>query len=210
MGVMDEQFDKASFALTLKAPLSGIVKSTFGYHIIKLLDIQQKQTLPFAQVKVTILKTLQKDKADERYYDLQQQLREVAFEAPDSLDEAAGAVNTQIQHIALFSRDNVPALLDDPALLNILFDIDFRDEGLNSDVFELSDKRSIVVRVSNFKEAATESLDKVSSAIKAQLSEQNSRAKAHDFTLQVLDKLNKGESVEALLKDKSNYNLLTH
>ncbi|AGH81671.1 PpiC-type peptidyl-prolyl cis-trans isomerase [Psychromonas sp. CNPT3] len=202
-GVMDEQFDKASFALTAKAPLSDIVKSTFGYHIIKLLDIQQKQTLPFAQVKATVMKTLKKENADERYYDLQQQLREVAFEAPDSLDEAAGVVNTQIQHIALFSRDNVPALLDDPALLNLLFDIDFREEGLNSDVFELSDKRSIVVRVSNFKEAATESLDKVSDTIKSQLSEQNSRAKAHDFTLQVLEKLNKGESVEALLQDKS-------
>ncbi|KPU82601.1 peptidylprolyl isomerase [Psychromonas sp. PRT-SC03] len=202
-GVMDPAFDNASFALTKKAPLSGLVKSAFGYHIIKLIDIQEKKTSPFKQVKSQVMATLQKEKIDEHYYDLQQKLREVAFEAPDSLDEAAGTLNTQIQHTALFSRDNVPALLDDKALLNTLFDIDFRDEGLNSDVFEISNQRSIVVRINEFKEAATEPLSKVSNMIEAQLSEQRSQEKARDFMLQVLDKLNKGQSVTALLKEKS-------
>lgn len=202
-GVMDPDFDKASFALTSKAPLSGLIKSTFGYHIIKLLAIQEKETLPFSQVKDQVFNTIKKEKTDENYYALQQELREVAFEAPDNLDEAAGVLNMKIQHTALFSRDNAPVLLQDNALLNILFDIDFRDEGLNSDVFELSDKSSIVVRISEFKDASTEPLSKVSDTISTLLSEQRSRTRAFDFTLKVLDKLNKGEAVTPLLKGKS-------
>jgi len=50
-GVMDPDFDTASFALTKDAPLSALVKSSFGYHIIKLMDIQESQALPFAEVK---------------------------------------------------------------------------------------------------------------------------------------------------------------
>ncbi|MCW8995273.1 MAG: SurA N-terminal domain-containing protein, partial [Psychromonas sp.] len=150
-GVMEPAFDKAAFALTKDAPLSALVKTKFGYHIIKLIAVEKPKTLPFAEVKEQVKAALQQEKMNDLYFDLQQKLGEVAFESPDSLDEAAAAINGKIVHTGLFSAEQAPEILANKKVLQTLFDSNFRDEGLNSDVIELSDNKAIVVRVNQYK-----------------------------------------------------------
>ena len=56
-GRMDPTFEKAAFALK-KGEVSGIVKTQFGYHIIKVNDIEEQHTKPLAEVKDRIVRTL--------------------------------------------------------------------------------------------------------------------------------------------------------
>ena len=56
-GVMDEAFDAALFSLD-KGQYSAVVKTNFGYHIVKLLDVQAGSTAPFADVKDKIIAQL--------------------------------------------------------------------------------------------------------------------------------------------------------
>lgn len=202
-GVMDPDFDAASFALTKDVPLSGLVKSSFGYHIIKLMDIQESQTLPFIEVKAQVKVAVEKDKISELYYEQQQQLSEVAFESPDNLDEAAGVLNSDVLHAGFFNVDNAPQLLADKAVLRTLFDINFREEGMNSELIELAENRAIVVRVNEYKEAATRPLAEVSEQIEAQLNAQKAHSQAELFANSILSKLKAGESVAELLKNKN-------
>lgn len=201
-GVMDPAFDEAAFSLTKEAPLSDLVQSQFGYHIIKLLDIEESETATFADVKAQVKDALQKEKTDELYYDLLQQLGEVAFESPDSLDEAAGVINAQIQHSELFSAEQAPEVLADPAVLQTLFDSSFQDEGLNSDVIELAANKAIVVRVNEYKPAAAQPLAEVSDAIAAQLRAERAHRKAQEFVELLSTKLIAQESIEPLLAEK--------
>jgi len=201
-GVMDPAFDEASFALSDAAPLSEVVESQFGYHIIKLVDIEERETLPFADVKERVKTALLAEKSSELYYDLHQTLSEVAFESPDSLDEAAAAISAQIQHSALFSVDNAPADLSDRSLLQTVFDQNFRDEGLNSELIELADNKAIVVRVNEYQEAAQKPLSEVSEQIKADLTMQKSQDLAKQFVQTIVTKLNNSESIDAQLASK--------
>lgn len=201
-GVMDPDFDTASFALTKEAPLSDLVKTTFGYHIIKLMDIQGAEALPFADVKGNVKIALEKEKSSELYYELQQQLSEVAFESPDNLDEAATVLDGEVLHANFFSADNAPQALSDKAVLRTLFDLNFREEGMNSELIELAENKAIVVRVNEYKEAATRPLAEVSEQITAQLNEQKARSQAELFAQLVLTKLKADESVSELLADK--------
>ncbi len=57
-GEMVPAFEKAAFALK-KGEISGIVKTRFGYHIIKVIDIQKAHTKTFKEAKLEIEKKLE-------------------------------------------------------------------------------------------------------------------------------------------------------
>ncbi len=61
-GMMVPPFEKAAFALK-KGELSKIVKTSFGYHLIKLLDKKPGQKTDYAHARPEILKHLQEEKA---------------------------------------------------------------------------------------------------------------------------------------------------
>ena len=79
---MDPAFDKSAFTLTSEDPVSDIVKSEFGFHIIKLIEAQETETLPLSEVKSQIEVALKAEKTKELYDNLYQRLSEVAFESP--------------------------------------------------------------------------------------------------------------------------------
>ena len=55
---MAPEFDKALFELKKEGDISPIVKTRFGYHIIKLTREAQANTQPFNQVKNMIRRDL--------------------------------------------------------------------------------------------------------------------------------------------------------
>ncbi|QWR78958.1 peptidylprolyl isomerase [Candidatus Magnetomonas plexicatena] len=60
-GQMVPEFDKAVFSMT-KGEIGGPVKSQFGYHIIKLTDIQPAKKLEFENSKAMIIQFLTQEK----------------------------------------------------------------------------------------------------------------------------------------------------
>ncbi|MEI6897288.1 MAG: SurA N-terminal domain-containing protein [Psychromonas sp.] len=202
-GVMDPAFDKVSFALTKASPLSEIVESTFGYHIIKLVDIEASKTLPLEDVRGLVEVTVQNNKSSNLYYQLYQTLSEVAFESPDNLEEAAGVVSGKVHHSGLFSAADVPLVLNNRVLLQTIFEQNFRDEGMNSDLIELSDNKAIVVRVNDYQEATLKPLDEVSEQIESNLMLQKSQQLALQFAQAITVKLDNNDSIDADLLENN-------
>lgn len=202
-GVMDPAFDKSAFLLTVDAPLSEVVKSEFGFHIIKLIEAQESKTLPLSDVKSKIEVALKHDKVKELYDNLYQRLSEVAFESPDSLEEASAEVGVDIETSGFFSAADASNVLNNRTLLNLVFDENFRSEGLNSEIIELNDSQAIVVHLKEHKEAAAKPLDEVSEQIVVQLEEQKSADAAKQFVESLMAKLDAGESVSNELAAKN-------
>ncbi len=200
-GVMDPAFEGAAFALQNKGDVTAqLVRSEFGFHIIKLVDIQAAKVKPLSEVKLAIESRLQHDLAADKFYDQQQLLVEQAFEVPESLDAAAESTGLTIVSTELFAATQAPEPLNAPEVLDQIFNEDFILEQANSDLINLSDEQSIVVRVNQHKAQATKPLDDVKADITARLTQQKAEQKARVVAKSITDKLTAGESIESELQ----------
>ena len=166
-GDMDADFETAAFALSEEGELSSVVKSAYGYHIIKLVALEPAQVQPLAEVADDIAQVLKQDRATAEFYELQQRLAEVSFEVPDTLEDAAAATGQKVHTTPLFSRTEATAPLSEPLVMNKLFDAEFIEQRMNSEVIELGKEHAIVVRITDYQPARTQSLDEVKAQVEA-------------------------------------------
>ncbi|KDV02189.1 MULTISPECIES: peptidylprolyl isomerase [Aeromonas] len=196
-GVMDPAFEKAAFALAKAGDLSAVVKSPFGFHIIKLLAVEPAKTKPFVDVMSDTIARLQSEKAKEQFFAEQQKMADSSFENPDSLDLTAEAMGLQVQSTGYFSQADAPAPLNDPKVLSVAFSEQLRDDNTNSDVIELADGMALVLHIMGHQPKAAKPLaevkEQVITAIKHDKASEVARGKAQGL----LDKLKAGENVQA-------------
>ncbi|WP_324036743.1 peptidylprolyl isomerase [Aeromonas caviae] len=196
-GVMDPAFEKAAFALAKAGDLSAVVKSPFGFHIIKLLAVEPAKTKPFVDVMSDTIARLQSEKAKEQFFAEQQKMADSSFENPDSLDLTAEAMGLQVQSTGYFSQADAPAPLNDPKVLSVAFSEQLRDDNTNSDVIELADGKALVLHIMGHQPKAAKPLaevkEQVITVIKHDKASEVARGKAQGL----LDKLKAGENVQA-------------
>lgn len=75
-GQMVPPFEEASFSVPV-GEISDIVETTYGYHIIKVID-RKKETRPFDEVRSEIVAQIRRGQQNEVYKDLLDQLKEIA------------------------------------------------------------------------------------------------------------------------------------
>jgi peptidyl-prolyl cis-trans isomerase C len=77
-GMVDKSFEQAAFALKRRGELSDIVKTEFGFHIIRLEDRKNPRQLKFSEVQEEIKKFLRENKRKKILTAHVQELREGA------------------------------------------------------------------------------------------------------------------------------------
>ena len=200
-GMMDEAFDDAAFSLAQVGDVSDVVETEFGFHIIKLTDIKPEEVTPLAEVSEEIRNQLATDKATDRFYSLQNDMANLAFEVPDTLEDVAGVANKPVKETGLVSAQLVPAPLNVPAVTSRVFDPAFIEEGLNSDLIELDDDTIAFVRIAEHEPQRTQSLDEVRTRILAQLRAEKAQQAAADWATNVVEQIKAGETPSLELGD---------
>lgn len=202
-GIMDPAFEEAAFGLQNIGDISDVTESEFGFHIIKLTDIKPEQVEALADVREDIEQRLLRDAATERFIEIQQNMAQVAFEMPDTLDEVAAVAEKAVQESDFITRDNATGVLAEPAVLNELFSPELIEDRVNSDVIDVSDEHIVFVRVSDYKPQRTQSQEEVAALIDAALTQQKAQQLALAWAEEVASLLKEDEAAaQAKLAEK--------
>lgn len=191
--VMDPSFEEAAFALTKVGETTGLVKSEFGYHIIKLDELKDSVAKPYQEVAAEIKQELKDQQAIDQYYELQSELEKVAFEYPDSLDDAAKAISAKIQTTDFISERDAPELLKTPAVLQAIVSPEVKEDGLNSEAIEVAPEHIVVVRVEDSRDETVLPLEDVRSDVVKALANVKGEQTAIELAQNLVEELKQGK-----------------
>lgn len=200
-GLMDDVFDEAAFAISAVGETSDIIQSDVGFHIIKLTDLKAESVTPLAEVSEEISAQIIADKATDIFYELQSEMANLAFEVPDTLEDVAGVANLSIEETGLVTAAMVAAPINVPAVTAKMFDAEFIEEGLNSDIIALNDTQVVVVRVAGHEASRTQTIDEVRPTILARLRAEKAQLAAFDWANTVVEQLSNDETPDLMTGD---------
>jgi peptidyl-prolyl cis-trans isomerase D len=121
-GRMVPEFDQAVFAMQPNQ-ISDLVKTQYGYHIIKLMDKKVATTKPLAEVRQQITDQLAYERAQAQAADLAEKLGK-QISKPADLDSVARANGLTAQESGFFARDEpIAGLGPAPEVTNKAFEM---------------------------------------------------------------------------------------
>ncbi len=202
-GIMEESFDEAALALVNIGEISQLVKTSFGYHVLKLTDYKEEAVQDLADVQADLRIKLSNDQAQDKFFTLQQEMARISFEFPDSLEDAASEVNVVIQTSPWLLRNGNSMPFDQANVIEAAFSEMVLQDNMNSDLIEVNDSVVLVLRLNTLQEANVKPLEEVKSQIKDILVNQKSTEKAQQTVDSLLADFNAGTDISTQLASLS-------
>lgn len=195
-GVMDAEFEKAMFELEKEGDVSGVVKSEFGFHLIKLLEIKSGEVRPLSEVREQIASRLKNEKAEEAFYIKKDKIAQLAFDNYDSLTAAAAEGELEIKTSDAFPRSGGAGVFANAELLQEAFGNDVLLDKRNSSAIEISEDHIVILRAKEHTPSRTKTLDEVKAEVTLALRSKKAREAAKAIGDELVAKMNAGESIE--------------
>ncbi len=167
-GVMDESFEEVAFSLQ-KGEVSEPVRSSFGYHLIKLTDIKGGETKPLEAVKKQLKEEIILQKAHDLFLDQAELLANLTYENPDSLEVVTLEMGLPVRKTAMFSRGGGKGIAGNPKVDSAAFSEEVLDEKNNSEVIEISDDYLVVIRIDKHEDSSVLPFEEVKGIISNEL-----------------------------------------
>lgn len=200
-GELDPEFEKAAFALEL-AQVSNPVKTSFGYHLIKLTELEPGEVKPFETVKSEVEKAYRRHTAENTFYEVGERLAQISYESPDSLAPAAESADLEIKTSDLFTRQEKDGFGANPKIAVAAFG-DQVLEGKNSDTIEITGDRVMFLRLAKHIPASTKPLDEVRDQVVDQIRTQKAREAATQEAARLFAELKAGGSLTGLAESNN-------
>lgn len=199
-GVMVDAFEEVAFSM-IEGEISDPVESPFGFHIIKMVEIKPEQVKPFETVRDKLEKEYIDQQAEDQFYDKAEQLANLTYENPDTLDIAAEELGLTVKTTGLFERSNGAGIAANPRFREAAFLPDVLDAGNNSETIELSPNRLVVLRVKEHQPPSYRPMDEVRGQIETQLVMEAASKKVEDLGGAIIEQTNDGQQIAAVVEE---------
>ncbi|MGB9464323.1 MAG: peptidylprolyl isomerase, partial [Candidatus Acidiferrum sp.] len=193
------EFEKAAFSLA-KGSISDLVKTQYGFHILKIIDKESAHTKPFEEVKDSIRTPLLLSEADKQAGDIADKLSQAIRQSNKvSLDDLAKQYHLTV-------GETRPVAATDP-----LFELgNSQDVKVSDSIFRLregelslpvhTDRGYLVLSIKQILPAHQGSLDEVRDKIVADLKQEKASTEARTKADDLIRRVKAGEKFDAAAK----------
>lgn len=195
-GMMVKPFEDAVFGLT-PGGISDLVESEFGFHIIKLTEIQGSAP-SFEEMRANIRAELMYQKSLAKFVEEAEKFSNMVYEQFDSLKPAAEALGLQVQSSQWMSREDAQKFFKNERLVNALFSDELLKEKRNSEAIEVAANTLLSARVVDHKPSAARSFEEVEPALQEFLKHEQAVAMANRKGAELLASLREGKEIAEL------------
>jgi len=179
--------------------IKGPVKTQFGYHIIRLDEIQAGKSKSFDEARSELESQLRRDRATDRFGEVQEQLQAKAAEPGADLNSLAQQYNLQAGDVASFLKGaGAPPLGAAPALQELVFADPPLALGRLGGPVLVGDDRLVIVKVLERRKPQPRPLAEVREGIAATMTREHGTQAALKAAEAARDKLEGGTSFEAV------------
>lgn len=189
-GTFVDAFEQVAYDLALNE-MSAPVQTEFGFHLIKVIDIEAAKTPKFADVVDQVTLAYRQSQAEDVFVQQSANLSELAFETLD-LIEISDVLGLTIESTGPASRDNAEGILASPQVAAAAFSSSVLLDGNNSDLIELDPNHHLVLHLKAYQAQEIKPLETVSRVIQDLLAREMAVALAEAQAKDIVKMLEEG------------------
>lgn len=196
---ISSDLQKAVGDLTKAGDVSDLTRTSNGFAIVKAVEVKEPKVQSFDTVKDKVKEMYIRQHAEEKFAEMRDQLADMTYEHPNSLQVAAKNLGLEIKTTEFFAKDKAGK---DISQVKKVRDTAFSNDVLNlqnnSDVIQLNPESVVVIRVKSHVASALLPLSSVSRQIEEKLKLQEAEVRAKTFAHDFMTKLQTGENPQTL------------
>ena len=189
-GTFFPEFEAAAYGLVV-GEVSEPVETEIGYHIIKLLEIDEAVQPSLADVRDEVEQRYRMYVTEDEFVTRSSRLAEMLFEAID-LEAPAAKLGLEVLSTGNLSRDSKNFLMANNSVATAAFSADVLIDGNNSDLLELTDSHHVGIRVEEYAPSVARSLAEVTEDIRYILQRGKAESLAEVRAAAIVEAINGG------------------
>ncbi|MFN3238742.1 MAG: SurA N-terminal domain-containing protein, partial [Pseudomonadales bacterium] len=189
-GTFVPEFEEVGYNLGLNQ-MSEPVLTEFGYHIIKLLDIEEAKEPVLAEVREKVEQAYRDAEAEGLFVDLSTQLSELSFESAD-LGGPADELELEVKSTGHVGRSVTTGFAANVDVMDAAFSVDVLQDGNNSALIEITPNHHAVIRVAEHSPSDLKPLDVVREEVETAVRRNKAEALALEQAEQMVAMLEEG------------------
>lgn len=191
-GMMLKPFEDAAFALK-QGEISGLVKTDFGYHIIKLIAVKPAKLLPFDEARAGITDRLRQQRASDMFAELAEAFSNTVYEQSDTLKPAAELTGAKIEQSGWLVKGAAGDAPWTAKMLQAVFADETVKDKRNTAAIEVAANTLVAARILEHKPASVQAFDEARDTIRQKLLRQQAMELAARQGEALLEQLRRGD-----------------
>ena len=197
-GLLVGPFEDALYEMEVGA-VEGPVETTFGFHVIRLDEIDAGDVQPFEQVREELAEEWRLRESADSFYIRATELADRAFDAFDELATVATQMELPLESFSGFTRSgSVSPFANNAAVVQAAFSAEVLEQGENSGPIELADDHVLVLRVAAHHPPTEQPFEAVREEVEQALVRAEAERLAADAAQAFVEASDEQEDLEAL------------